>query len=419
MSNRNSSNKSQRVLIISEHFLPIIGGTSVYTYNICKYLSNIGHKVYLVTIPSRDNISAKWYHMDGFNIFRLQIPEYFTKEVLMPRFFPIYLLKSLNYIISEIHPDIIHFTSGFYPMIVTRLCYQLKKIPLVWTIHNLPPAEASSHISIAENNKINTFIRQLYLIFTNNLTRFQLIFYKYDRIISVSSATYEKLLNHNISTDKISVIPNGVDTEYFSIVNEKLARGYANKIVVLTVAGIIEHKEQLKIVMSAPDIIEKVPNVLFLFVGPIRSQFYFNLLEKTIQKLGIEKSVEIKGEVSQDDLLHHYQRCDVYLQPSSEEGFCISILEALSCGKAVIGTPVGEIPKLIKESGAGAIIPNSSPEEISKAVIQLLTNKEMKNEFEKVARNYILNNFSWNFVAIETSNMYKEIIDSIKESRSN
>lgn len=401
--------KANRVLIISEHFPPpTVGGTATYVYNLCRHLVEIGWQVYLITQPSNTDAKAKWYSQDGINIYRLDIPDILMKEILFPRSFPIYLLKQIHHIIIQLRPDIIHFASGWYPLMVTRLCPGFAHIPIVWTIHNLPPHE--HHLNIARNDRINKPFELVYFKAIRSFAKLSLRFYSYSRIIAASEATADKIAKEGVSPNKICIIPNGVDIPYLSNTEKQETKLPNARHVVLTVAGIIEHKGQLNIIKSAPEVIAKFPKVLFLLVGPIRSKYYFSLLEEAIRELRLEQNVKVTGAVSQKDLLSYYQLCDLYLQPSLEEGFCITMLEAMACGKPVIGTPVGEIPKLITESKAGILISDSSPVEISRAVIKLLASEEVRKEFGERAREYVTDSYSWEAVARQTASLYHEMI---------
>ena len=401
--------EANRVLVISEHFPPpTVGGTATYTYNLCKYLVEIGWEVYLITQPSGTDAKARWYSQDGINIYRLNIPNIFIKEIFLPRFFLMYLFKQINHVVTELHPDIIHFAIGWYAMMVTRLRSGFTHIPIIWTIHNPPPAE--HHLTLIRNDRLNKPFELLYFKAVRIFTRLSLRFDKYDRIIAVSEAVADKVVKDRVSPDKICIIPNGVDIQYFRDIKEREAKQPDAQYVVLTVGGITEHKGQLNIVKGAPEVLAKFPNTLFLMVGPVRSEYYFTLLEEAIGELGLEQNVKLVGAVSQEDLLSYYQLCDLYLQPSLEEGFCITMMEAMACGKPVIGTPVGEISKLITESRAGILISDSSPAQISRAVIELLANGGARKEFGERARKYVVGSYSWEAVARQTADLYQEML---------
>lgn len=401
--------KANRVLVISEHFPPpTVGGTATYTYNLCKYLVEIGWEVYLITQPSGTDIKARWYSRDGINVYRLDIPDIFTKRIFSPRSFPVYLLKQIHRIIIQLHPDIIHFSAGWYPLMVTRLCPGFAHIPIAWTIHNLPPAE--HHLNIVRNSNVNKPFELLYFNLVKSLAKLSLRFFRYNRIIAVSEATADKITKEGISPNRICIILNAVDTQHFTASGKRETKQPDAQYVVLTVAGITEHKGQLNIVKSAPEVLARFPNTLFLLAGPVRSEYYFTLLQEAIRELGLEQNVKLVGAVSQEDLLSYYQLCDLYLQPSLEEGFCITMLEAMACGKPVIGTPVGEIPKLITESKAGILMSDSSPAEISRAVIELLANKEVRQKFGQRAREYVTASYGWEAVARQTADLYKKMI---------
>ncbi|MBA7507581.1 N-acetyl-alpha-D-glucosaminyl L-malate synthase [subsurface metagenome] len=409
---RITNRKASRVLIISEHFLPTLGGTTFSVYNLCKCLAEIGWEVYLITEPSRTDTKGRWYNQDGINIYRLNIPNIFMKEVLLPRSFLFYLLKQINHVVNELCPDIIHFAIDGYAIMSTRLRPGFTHIPIVWTIRNPPPAE--HHLNIIRNDKLNKPFELLYFKAVKIFTKLSLRFNKYNRIIAVSKVVADKVVKEGVSPNKIRIIPNAIDTQYFTTSAKRETKQPNAQYVVLTVGGIIEHKGQLNIIKSATDIIARFPNVLFLLVGPIRSKYYSTLLQEAIRELRLEQNVKLVGAVSQEDLLSYYQLCDLYLQPSLEEGFCRAILEAMACGKPVIGTPVGEIPKFITESRAGILIPDSLPAEISRAVIKLLASEEVRRELGERAREYVAAGYSWQAVARQTVNLYHEIIEKAK-----
>lgn len=398
-----------RVLIVSEHFPPsTVGGTATYAYNLSRYLVKVGWEVYLITQPSYGEAKARWYIQEGVNIYRLNIPDIFTKKLLFPRAFSIYLHKQIRRIITELCPDIVHFASGWYPLIVTRFCAELTRIPIVWTVHNVPPAE--HYLRIFKSDEINEPFERIYYKLLECFSSFQLKLYKYDRIISVSNATANKLVIKGILRDKVSVIPNGVDIHYYTNTTKKEPEQSNSEFVVLTVGRIIQHKGQINIIKCAPEVVARFPQVRFIFVGPIASEHYFDVLKKTIRELGLEQNIKITRDVSQKELLLYYQLCDLYLQPSLEEGFCITMIEAMACGKPIIGTPVGEIATLITESKAGILISCPLPTEISNAIIQLLADEKLRKELGKRAREYVVANYSWAAVARQTANQYCRIL---------
>jgi glycosyltransferase involved in cell wall biosynthesis len=78
-----------------------------------------------------------------------------------------------------------------------------------------------------------------------------------------------------------------------------------------------------------------------------------------IEALDLKENVNVLGPVSDSELARLYSNANLYVQPSTEEGFCMTALNAASLGLPVIGCPTGALPKLCKISG-GALVPSSS-----------------------------------------------------------
>jgi glycosyltransferase involved in cell wall biosynthesis len=402
-------NKMGRVLVISEHFPPTVGGTSAYTRNLCRHLAKAGWEVYLVTQPSAGDSGGRWHTEDGVNIYRLRIPRRVMKSTFLPHLFPFYLLKEIDAVFRRVRPDVVHFAAGIYTLSASRL-YGFGGVPIVWTIHNLPPAESSSSLPHSGSRTLDSGMTRAHSIISGALAAMQLHFYRFDRIIAVSGWTANKITQKGISPGRVVTIPVGVGAEYLACCAEEKRADYRGH-VVLTVGGIVAHKRQLDIVQSVPLVKERFPDAVFLFVGPVRSEQYRDRVKAAIDGLGLSGSVRLVGEVSSDELLSYFRNCDVYLQPSGEEGFCISILEAMSCGKAVVGTPVGEIPRFITESGAGILLSDSSPQQISGAVIRLLSDERMRAEFGERARSYVSSWYGWQGVAERTADVYRLLLE--------
>lgn len=398
-----------RVLIISEHYFPIVGGSPTYVHNLCKNLSNLGCEVYLVTIPDDRNPVMEWCKEDGFYIYRLKIPRILRKE----RYFPIFINRELDYLVKSIKPDVIHIGHGFFIPLITRFT-NIRNYPVVWTVHNVPPKEHKFDF-LTQIPILNNILKQIYFKIGDIYSRAIFRIAKYDKIISSSQKTADLLLSKGVARENIKIIPVGIDTDIYnpdldvSEIKKKLKfQDYKN--IILTVAGIIPHKGQEFLIRAIPDVLQRYPDTLFLIVGPIRSETYYNELIELIKDLNIEGNVRIFPEVTDAELYNYYQIADIYVQPSLEEGFCISILEAMSFGKPVIGTKTGAIPEFIQKSGAGILIDSESPEQICKAITTILLNPHKTRKMGTQARNYVVENYSWREVAEHTLDLYNNIL---------
>ena len=386
----------QKILIVSAHFYPLKGGTPTHTENLCSELSKLGYEVYLVT---EDNECAD---MDEYDASR----NYYVQRLKTHRrlrgdlFFPLLVGLRINKIINEFKPDVINISTGNYVPLGLKLSRK-QKIPIIYTVHNVPPEEYT--LNISRNTRINETVKKYYFKLIRLVAKACMKFGRYDWIISGSERTKGRLLQAGADPNNITVINYG--TQIPKQINELDIDSYN----VVTVAGIIEHKGQLEIVKAIPEILGVFPKAHFYLVGPIRSEAYLQKILETIDELSISESITVTGEVTSEELENYYRLADVYLQPSYQEGFCLALLDALSYGIPVIGTPVGAIPEMIGDD-RGILLTSSSKDEIVSSVVSLLQNPEIRKIYGENGREFAINNFSWENIAKQNLAVYEEML---------
>lgn len=399
-----------KILVISEHFFPKKGGSVTHVYNLCKELSSMGETVHLITTSDDIHVANTWYTFEGIEIYHLDIPDFFRKE----RFFPFFLCPVWKKIIRQIEPDIIHFAFGHFAPILSLIFYNVS-IPKIWTVHNVPPAEHAQFFS--SNIILNALLKNGYFIFLSLFSYFTFNFYNSNVIICDCNHVLGKIKKICFLPKKIIVIPIGCNDVREQIQPTLPLNGKnKNDITILSIAGIVEHKNQLSIIKSVPLIKSRFPNIKVIFIGPIRSERYFQLLLKEINKLGVTDTVKFLGEVNENTLLLNLSECDIYLQPSWEEGFGISVLEAMFFEKPIIGSATGAIPEML-ENGCGIVISDPTHENIAQSIFFLLSNVDESKIMANNARKKAESQYSWDRIAQTTLNLYKDQIAEVKSNK--
>lgn len=403
-----------RILFISEHYFPIIGGSTTYVEKLCKNLAKIGCDVYLVTIPDDLHENEKWYHDEGINVFHLNISKKWRKE----RYFPLFLNRNLKKIMVSVNPNVIHIGYGYFSPLITILNKKIDNTPVIWTVHNVPPAEHKFEL-FNKTPHLNSIFKNIYFTSCDLYSRFLFKVAKYDIISSVSQKTADLAIIKGANPKSIKVIPNGVDSDLYdpNLVSLKIKKELGlekYEHVILNVAGFVPHKGQDILLSSVPKILQYYPKTVFIMIGPIRSEKYYHELNELIAKLNISKNVKLLSNLSTSALCKYFHVSDIYVQPSHEEGFCISILEGMSYSKPVIGSKTGAIPKFIMESGGGILLDSVSSEQISNSILHLISNPSISCDMGSKARSYVVNKYSWKTVANLNLNLYNELCGNFK-----
>jgi glycosyltransferase involved in cell wall biosynthesis len=140
-----------------------------------------------------------------------------------------------------------------------------------------------------------------------------------------------------------------------------------------------------------------------VLVGPSDTES----LDRRITEMG--SGVTDLGYVERDKLERLFAACDVFAFPTRSDVFPLVILEALSHGAPVITTRVGAIPEFIDED-VGRLVDREAPNQIVSAMNTLLEDKNKRQSMAEVGRQMIRDQFSWDAVAAETFDMYKQVL---------
>lgn len=132
-------------------------------------------------------------------------------------------------------------------------------------------------------------------------------------------------------------------------------------------------------------------------------------IKTEIARLGIEKNVEILGWANQEKKLAELAHAGVFALPSYGEGLPMSMLEAMAAGKPVLVTPVGGIPEAIKHGINGFLVPVGDANAISDALIDLISNQELRQQLGQNALKTVQERFSTDVVLEKLSSLYREL----------
>ena len=233
---------------------------------------------------------------------------------------------------------------------------------------------------------------------------------KMDMVVAVSNAIRKQVIEERgVEPEKAMTIHYGIDLEKYSI-TDNLTRsdiGVAeNDIVLGTVARYTDQKGHKYLIEAAPKIIEKFPNVHFVFAGdgPNRSD-----MESQISKLGLKNHFHLLG--FRNDVVDLLNLFDVFVLPSLYEGLPNVVLEAMACWKPVIATGVDGTAEAVEDGVTGYIMPSKNPAEISEKVIQLLSSNGKIEEMGKAGRQRVEQHFSLEKQIREFDNLYDQLIE--------
>lgn len=131
-----------------------------------------------------------------------------------------------------------------------------------------------------------------------------------------------------------------------------------------------------------------------------------NLLE-LVRALNVEDQVVFLGQLTREEVKEEVSSADAFVLSSKYETFGVVLIEALALGKPVIATKCGG-PESIVTPEVGYLVENNSEEELSKAMLELIANKNKFNP-ENI-RAYCLDNFSEKAVVAKLGKVYESVL---------
>lgn len=172
-----------------------------------------------------------------------------------------------------------------------------------------------------------------------------------DAVITVSGALAEEVTRLELRPKRLLTLRNGVNLDYFSPADRSSIREEMN------ISGAcwlcVGHLIELKGVHIVIQALARVSDVHLIVVGDGPE---VDALTRLASELGLSRRVSFVGAKAHDELVHYYNAADALVLASSREGMPNVMLEALACGTAVIGNPVGGIPEVITCPVAGRLM---------------------------------------------------------------
>jgi glycosyltransferase involved in cell wall biosynthesis len=230
-----------------------------------------------------------------------------------------------------------------------------------------------------------------------------------DHTIAVSTNTAQDITNYlNINPKKITVVPNGVESEFRQLspeIAKKWREQYINsseEICILNVGSTHQRKNIITVLKVVKAIADQGMPVRLWKIGDD-----FTLEQKQfIRDRTLDKYITFLGKPDREALIRFYNAADVLLAPSLYEGFGLTILEAMACGLPVIASNVSSLPEV---AGDSAILVN--PTDI-KAIMQAICRlqedlvycQDLINKGLKTVKT-----FTWQKTVEHTAKVYEQV----------
>jgi glycosyltransferase involved in cell wall biosynthesis len=230
-----------------------------------------------------------------------------------------------------------------------------------------------------------------------------------DHFICVSKKIRGRLVSGGISGRRTSVVENAVDIPDASLVksHQKSVRQEFNirddEIIVGTIGRLVPLKNHELFIKSAKQIAGRMKRVRFFVVGD------GPLLESLVNQAkanGVHDAMIFTGW--RQDVQRLMAAFDIYVICSLVEGFNLSVLEAMACGKPVVGTDVKGISEIVIDDQTGILVPSNNADLLTKAVVNLAEDKRKRESMGVSGKKTVLRQYPMDRMISDTLKIYDD-----------
>jgi len=187
-----------------------------------------------------------------------------------------------------------------------------------------------------------------------------------------------------ISLNRITVIPNGVDTEFF-----QPQRSGGNRKIILSVARLVPDKDQETLIRAFSLALTDHPDAELWIVGDGPRKPALEKLAHSLLPTG-----KVRFLPGQTDLRPLFAQATLFALSSRHEAFPNVALEAMAMGLPVVSTRVGGLPEMVTPGEHGLLVPPGNAPALAAAMSQLLADPEMCQSFGQAGRERVERDFS-------------------------
>ncbi len=349
-----------------------------------RILAKKGHRVMVLSWRKKGNRHSR-HMISGVEVFLLrglniQIP--FVK-------FNNPLLSGLLTIALRFNPDIVHIHGhlSFATCLQALFVAKILRKPVVITVHG----------TYAARGRMLEAVQRFYL-----KTIGRIIFSLAHRIICLTGSDAKEIVSLGVPRRKIVIIPNGVDIDWY-----KPRRKSGKNEIVLWAGRLVPEKGIQHLLKAWSLVIKQKPDAkLYLAgTGPLKIK-----LKVMCKYLGIQNSVKWYGYIPWINMRDFLHCGSIFVFTSTKEGMPFAILEAMASGLCVVATDIPGINSVIRDGYSGILVPTSDVKGLAKALVDLMSNKDLLRSLAKTARREVKREYDWSLIANKLLRIYQEVL---------
>lgn len=232
----------------------------------------------------------------------------------------------------------------------------------------------------------------------------------YDRVVAISKGVYRVLAKEGVPARKMDMIHSAVDDALFDGCEDRnwFYREFGLESFhrpIGMIAQFIDRKGHMVLVDAARKIVSGCPDARFVLFGkgPL-----VPAVRNAVRSAGLKQAFIFAG--FREDLCRILPCLQMVVHPAQMEGLGVSLLQAAAAGLPIVATPAGGIPEIVKHGENGFLVPIGDHEQLAEAVIELMTDDRLAEEFGSAGRHRVRSLFSITEMADKYTTLYQTMM---------
>src|SRR5580704_5140089 len=398
---------------------PHCGGQGVYTRELVRELTDLGHDVTVFSGPPYPDLAdpdrlVRVPSLDLYrpaNPFRVPWPWELRTSVDVREFaimcgagFPepyTFSLRAQRLLAGRRADfDLVHDNQCLGRGLVTMM--ERDGWPVLATLHHPITVDRDLDLAHARNPWRRITLRRWYGFLEMQMA----VARRIPRLVTVSESSRGDIVEQmGVPAERLHVVPVGVDPKVF------VPRPAVTRVpgrIMTTASADVPMKGLAHLLEAVAKVrTERDDAHLVVIVRPKPKSRIPALLER----LGLGGAVDFVSGVTTDRIVELYAEAEVACVPSLYEGFSLPAVEAMACGVPVVGTTGGAVPEVIgRDNETGLLVPPRDPSALATAILRALGDATVRARIGAAGRARVLDRFTWRRTAEGTVDQYRALL---------
>ena len=223
------------------------------------------------------------------------------------------------------------------------------------------------------------------------------------RLVTVSESSKRDIADQmGVDPARLHIVPVGVDPLVFRPL-PGVARVPGR--IMTTASADVPMKGLVHLLDALAKLRTERPDAHLVVIGRPKPK---SLIPQRIEQLGLGDAVTFVSGVTTEDIVERYAQAQVACVPSHYEGFSLPAVEAMACAVPVVGTTGGAVPEVIGRDGdTGLLVPPADPSALAAALVRALDDAALRDRIGAAGRDRVLARFTWRRTAEGTVDQYR------------